>query len=362
MISRRHFIKQSGLVAASSVFPVPDFIKSQSKRKLGVALVGLGYYSRDLLAPALQLTSYCELRGIVTGTPSKIPGWQAKYGIADKNIYNYENMHQMVNNDAIDIVYIVLPNSLHKKYTIIGAEAGKHVWCEKPMATTAKDCMAMIKSCKKNKVQLTVGYRMQHEPVTQEIIRMAKSRPFGKINDLKAEAGFYNSGGDGTHWKLHPELGGGAMFDMGVYPLNAVRYATQMEPISVSARFENSRPDLFKVDETTFFELEFPDGIMARCKTSFAQNINHLKIDCAEGWYELRPFQSYSGVQGKTSSGKLFSPFRGNQQAKQMDDDALAIMDNKSPLVPGEEGLRDIEIVESIFASAQSGGTRILLN
>ena len=361
MISRRNFIKHSGLVAASSVFPVPDFLRFKPSRKLGVALVGLGYYSRDLLAPALQLTSHCELRGIVTGTPSKIPVWQAKYGIADKNVYNYQNMHQLINNDDIDVVYIVLPNAMHKKYTIIAAEAGKHVWCEKPMATNAKDCEAMIASCKQNKVQLTIGYRMQHEPVTQEIIRMAKAQPFGAIRDLKAEAGFYNRGGDGTHWKLHPELGGGAMFDMGVYPLNAVRYATQMEPVSVSARIENSRPDLFKVDETTFFELEFPNGIMAQCKTSFAENINHLKIDCSSGWYELKPFQSYNGVKGKTSSGKSFSPFSGNQQAKQMDDDALAIIQNQSPLVPGEEGLRDIEIVESIFKSAQSGGTRILL-
>ncbi|MCA0932192.1 Gfo/Idh/MocA family oxidoreductase [Lutimonas saemankumensis] len=362
MISRRNFIRQSGLVAASSVFPIPEFLKSGPSRKLGVALVGLGYYSRDLLAPALQLTKYCELRGIVTGTPSKIPVWQAKYGIADRNVYNYENMYQMVNNDDIDIVYIVLPNAMHKKYTIIGAEAGKHVWCEKPMATTAKDCKAMIDSCRKNKVQLTIGYRMQHEPVTQEIIRMAGSRPFGRIEKLKAEAGFYNRGGDGSHWKLHPELGGGAMFDMGVYPLNAVRYATQMEPISVSARIENSRPELFKVDETTFFELEFPNGVMAKCKTSFAENINHLKIDCSSGWYELRPFQSYSGVQGRTSSGSTFLPFSGNQQAKQMDDDAIAIIENQDPVVPGEEGLRDIQIVESIFKSAQSGGARILLS
>lgn len=361
MISRRNFIKQSGLVAASSVFPIPDFLKPKPSRKLGVALVGLGYYSRDLLAPALQLTSYCELRGIVTGTPSKIPVWQAKYGIADKNVYNYENMYQLANNDDIDIVYIVLPNALHKKYSIIGAEAGKHVWCEKPMATTARDCKAMIASCEKNKVQLTIGYRMQHEPVTQKIIQMAKSKPFGDFKKLKAEAGFYNRGGDGSHWKLHPELGGGAMFDMGVYPLNAVRYATQMEPVSVSARIENSRPELFRVDETTFFELEFPNGVMAQCKTSFAESINHLKIDCSSGWYELQPFQSYSGVQGRTSSGKSFSPFSGNQQAKQMDDDSLAIIQNQSPMVPGEEGLRDIEIVESIFKSAQTGGARISL-
>ncbi len=361
MDNRRSFLKKSGLLIAASSISFPQFLYAQPKKKLGVALVGLGYYSRDLLAPALQLTEHCELRGIVTGSPDKIPVWQAKYGIADKNIFNYENMHQIAGNDDIDVVYIVLPNALHKKYAIIAAEAGKHVWCEKPMAPTVKDCEEIIAACKKNKVQLTVGYRMQHEPVTQKIVNMARSKPFGHIRKLRAEAGFYNSGGDGTHWKLHKELAGGAMFDMGVYPLNAARYATQMEPLSVTARMENTRPELLKVDETTYFDLEFPGGIMASCKTSFGENINHLKVDCQSGWYELKPFQSYTGVAGRTSEGEVFMPFKGNQQARQMDDDALAIKQRTAPLVPGEEGLKDIRIVEAIFESSKKGSERIVL-
>jgi len=171
MNNRRSFIKKAGLLTAISVMPACNFIIPKKKGKLGVALVGLGYYSRDLLAPALQLTKHCELKGIVTGSPEKIPIWQQKYGIASKNVYNYENMHEIANNDAIDVVYIVLPNGLHKKYTIIGANAGKHVWCEKPMAMNVLECQQMIDACAKNKVQLTIGYRMQHEPVTQQIIK-----------------------------------------------------------------------------------------------------------------------------------------------------------------------------------------------
>jgi len=361
MTNRRTFIKKSGWLVAAGTMPFTHFSFIQPKKKLGVALVGLGYYSGDLLAPALQLTEYCELRGIVTGSPHKISDWQSKYSIPDQNVYNYDNFHQIANNDDIDIVYIVLPNGLHEKYTLIAADAGKHVWCEKPMATTPKECESMIEACRKNKVQLTIGYRMQHEPVTQKIISMARSKPFGDIKKLKAEAGFRHGGGDGSHWKLNTELGGGSMYDMGVYPLNAVRYATQMEPISVSARMENSRPEIFKVDETTYFDLEFPGGIMAKCKTSFAENMNLLRIDCASGWYELKPFQSYSGVKGKASDGQVFSPFQGNQQARQMDDDALAIIQNTPPLVPGEEGLKDIIIVEAIFNSSKNGGKRIVL-
>lgn len=359
MSKRRSFLKKTALLMAASTIPFPNYLYARQKPKLGVALVGLGYYSKDLLAPALQLTQHCELKGIVTGSPEKIPLWKSTYGILDKNIYNYDNMHEIANNEDIDVVYIVLPNTLHKKYTVIGAEAGKHVWCEKPMATSVKDCEEMIASCQKNKVQLTIGYRMQHEPVTQRIIEMASSKPFGNIKSLYAEAGFFNRGGDGTHWKQHKELGGGAMFDMGVYPLNAVRYATGLEPLSVSARIQNFRSDLFKVDETTLFDLDFPGGIKAKCKTSFAENLNHLKVSCSKGWYELYPFQSYSGVTGKASDGRVYDAFKGNQQARQMDDDALAIMHNKAVLVPGEEGMKDIKVVEAIFKSAENNGKRI---
>ncbi|NJW54366.1 Gfo/Idh/MocA family protein, partial [Salinimicrobium oceani] len=150
MENRRNFIKKSGLVLAATALPFPGFLFGAEKKKLGVALVGLGGYSTHQLAPALQETEYCELRGIVTGSPHKIPQWQEKYGIPDSNVYNYENMHEIANNDDIDVVYIVLPNSMHAKYTIIAANAGKHVWCEKPMAMNAEECRQMIAACEKN--------------------------------------------------------------------------------------------------------------------------------------------------------------------------------------------------------------------
>lgn len=361
MKNRRSFIKKAGLITAASILPIPNFVIPDQKKKLGVALVGLGYYSRYLLAPALQLTNYCELKGIVTGSPEKIPIWQKNYGIESKNVYNYQTMHQISNNDEIDIVYIVLPNSMHKKYTIVGANAGKHVWCEKPMAITVNECQQMIDACTKNKVQLTIGYRMQHEPVTQKIIQWRTSKPYGNIKSVNAEAGFYNSRPDRNYWKSKKELGGGSMFDMGVYPLNAARYATGLEPIAVSATHEFKRPTIFEADETTLFMLHFANGLKASCRTSFAESINKLRVDCDRGWYELKPMQSYRGVQGITSDQKKLVPFQGNQQAKQMDDDALAILNKTAPIVPGEEGMKDIKVVEGIFKSAANNGQLITL-
>ena len=120
-----------------------------SNKKLGVALVGLGTYAAGQLAPALQQTVHCYLAGIVTGTPSKAAAWKEKYNIPDKNIYSYDNFDTIKDNPDIDIVYVVLPNSMHAAYTIRAAQAGKHVICEKPMALTVADCDAMIAACKK---------------------------------------------------------------------------------------------------------------------------------------------------------------------------------------------------------------------
>lgn len=360
MNNRRTFIKKSGLFLAASTLPSYDFLLGRPNRKLGVALVGLGYYSTDLLAPALQKTDHCELRGIVTGSPEKIPQWQEKYGIKDANVYNYDNMDSIANNDDIDVVYIVLPTSMHAEYAIKAANAGKHVWCEKPMAKTAEECRQIIDACNRNNVKLSIGYRMQHEANTQTIMKWAETKPFGKIENLEAAAGY--NGSTITPWKLEKEMGGGAMYDMGVYPLNAARYTTGMEPIAVSATHTTDRPQMFdEVDETTIFELEFPDGIVANCRTSFGESMNNLEVNCENGWYYLRPFQSYSGVKGKASDGTVLEPFGKNQQAVQMDNDSLAILNDEPVLVPGEDGLRDIVILEKIYESAAKNGERLLI-
>lgn len=322
------------------------------ERKLGVALVGLGYYSTDLLAPGLQRTKNCYLAGIVTGTPSKAERWKQQYNIPDRNIYNYQNFESLANNPAIDVVYVVLPPSMHAEYSIKAAEAGKHVWCEKPMAMTAAECQRMIDASKKNKVQLTVGYRMHHEPNTQKIMKFAKDLTYGKLKDLSAAAGYREGRTD--HWKQKKALGGGAMYDMGVYPLNAARYASGMEPIAVTARASTTRPEIYReVEETMEFDLEFPGGATAKCETSFGKGMNDLQVNFQKGSYTLSPFQAYSGINGETSDGVKLNEQVPHQQAKQMDEDAMAIIRKSKPIVPGGEGLKDIRIVEAIYRSVK---------
>ncbi|MEX0721819.1 MAG: Gfo/Idh/MocA family oxidoreductase [Balneolaceae bacterium] len=363
-ITRKNFFKRTGgLIAGSSLIAgFPSIIIPKTKEKLGVALVGLGNYATGRLAPGLQQTEHCELRGIVTGTPAKIPVWQERYNIPDGNVYNYETMPEVADNDDIDVIYIVLPPGLHAKYAIVGAEAGKHVWCEKPMANTVDECQALIDAANNNKVQLTIGYRMQHEPNTQTINKYGEEQTYGAVREVKSGAGFTANHTDENDWRRIAELGGGALYDMGVYPINGARHAIGKEPVAVIGSQWSERSEMYsEVDEFTEFELEFSDGVIAKCETSFGKSTNYFDVDAEEGWYNLRPFQTYSGVQGETSDGTKLPPDSNHQQARQMDNDALAIIESKNPIAPGEDGLKDIRIVEAIMESSRKDGARIQL-
>lgn len=360
MISRRDSLKTLGfatglgLLAPSSLFACGT--KSQ-KDKLGIALVGLGYYSTDLLAPALQITKNCYLAGIVTGTPSKAEAWKSKYNIPEKNIYNYENFDRIADNPDIDVIYIVLPPSMHREFVERAAKAKKEVWCEKPMAVTAEDCQAMINACKENGVGLSIGYRCQHEPNTQAYQKIVKEGALGKVLSVDCAAGYREGRTD--HWKQKREMGGGVIYDMGVYAIQGARLGSGMEPIAVnSAKVWTERPEIYKdgLGEIVEAELEFPGGVIGKIKTSFAENTNFLNIKCEKGMIEMAPFSAYSGNKGKSPLGEINFPYDVPwQQANQMDNDAMTIMQGKPMPVPGEEGLRDIRIVQAILQSAETG-------
>ncbi|PWJ58422.1 glucose-fructose oxidoreductase [Dyadobacter jejuensis] len=354
-LTRRNFIVAGAGLTAASIFSSSVFALNKPKEKLGVALVGLGYYSTDLLAPALQLTQNCYLAGIVTGSPDKAETWKKKYNIPEKNIYNYKNFDQIANNPDIDVVYVVLPPSMHAEYTIRAANAGKHVFCEKPMALNVSECEAMIKACKDNKKSLSIGYRCQHDPNTQEFMRMAREKPMGKARLVSCAAGYFD--GRTAHWKQKKAMGGGSMYDMGVYALQGARLAIGEEPILVTAQHINNRPDIYhEVDETTAFQLHFPSGALATCTGSFGIQSNFLKVDYEKGKLFIEPFSSYRGNKGVSTLGEINFPIE-NQQAQQMDDDALTIMQNRPQMVPGEEGMRDIRVVEAIYQAAKKGGS-----
>jgi len=356
--SRRNFIRTGSIglgalalepVLSSSGFPVP------AKKKLGVALVGLGSYSSGQLGPALRHTKDCYLAGIVTGTPSKAIDWAKRYDIPEKNIYNYQSFGEIANNPDIDIVYIVLPVFMHKEYTIKAAQAGKHVICEKPMALNAKECKEMIAACKKANRLLSIGYRLHFEPHNLEVMRLGQQHILGNIKHIDTGNGFTYRG-DPNAWRLKKAMaGGGGLMDMGIYSIQGARYSTGLEPIAVKATQQKLRPDFFKeVDETVFWELEFPGKLITTGKSSYNNDWSYLKVEAEMGNFELGPAYGYGGIDGSVNGTPMKFP-QIVQQAAQMDDFAKCIILNKSSRVPGEEGLKDMNVVDAIYRSLDSG-------
>ena len=325
----------------------------QAKKKLGIALVGLGSYSKGQLAPALKETQDCYLAGIVTGSPDKVDKWRQDYDIPAENVYNYENFDSIKDNPAIDIVYVVLPNAMHADFTIRAAKAGKHVICEKPMAVTVEDCDRMIAACKEAGKMLSIGYRLHFEPYNKEAMRIGQEQVFGKLKKIKAEHGMGSTSG----WRLDKELaGGGPLMDVGIYCVQAARYTTGLEPIAVTA-IEEPKTDSEKykeIEESLTWQMEFPGGILAECKCSYSKPQNLLRGDAENGWFELRPAYAYRGISGETAKGKMNFE-QVNQQALQMDDFARAIKDKRATPVSGEMGRQDVKILQAIYKAMESG-------
>ncbi len=354
--SRRSFIRQVGATALATpaLSWLADAAWAQDSKPLGVALVGLGYYSENQLAPALQQTKLCRLTGIVTGTPAKADKWGKKYNIPKKNIYDYQSFDRIADNPDIDIIYVVLPNALHAEYTIRALKAGKHVICEKPMAVSVKECEQMIAAAKAANRQLSIGYRLHFTPHHQEAMRLGQKKVFGALKVLETSDGFKM--GDPNQWRLKKALsGGGAMMDIGIYALQASRYVTGEEPVSVFAQEFKTDPVKFKeVDETLLWQLKFPSGAVANSTGTYAASVERLYATAENGWFEMGPCYGYGEIKGRTSKGEMNFP-QVNHQAAQMDDFTQCIRQNKPSSVPGEEGLKDLRVIEGIYRSIDTG-------
>ena len=327
---------------------------------LRVAIMGIGTYG-NIIARALQATTKAKLVGVVSGSPEKVKDWQTKYGIPDKNVYNYDNFENIKNNPDIDAIYVIVPNFLHKPYVLRAAKTGKHVISEKPLGLNAKECQEMVDGCKKAGVKLLVGYRMHFEPKNLEIIAMRNAGEFGKIKYFTGNGGFRI--GDPTQWRLDKaKAGGGSMMDIGIYAVNGVRYMVGEEPIWVTAQEVKSDPVKFKegVDETITFQLGFPSGAIAQCLSTYSMNnVDRFLMIGEKGYAELIPANGYGPLNGKTHKGdlKAVSGRLPVQQTIQMDEMAGILLEGKKPVVPvdGEEAVKDAKIIDAIYEAVKKG-------
>lgn len=367
MSTRRDFLQKLSLgIGAMAFTPFTSNASAFShfgkpQKQLRIALMGLGGYA-NIVARAMKDCKLAELKGIITGTPSKIPLWQKNYNIPDKNIYNYNTLHRISDNPDIDMVYITTPNSLHHKNVLQVAATGKHVLCEKPLADNAQQAREMIAACKAAGVRFYVGYRMHFEPHTRELIRMRKAGEFGKIMHVNNYMGFRI--GDPNQWRLRKALaGGGAMMDVGIYALNGARYAAGEEPVWVTAQeTKTDKVKFSEVDETVTFQLGFPSGALASCGTTYNfNNYERLYVIGDKGFAELSPAFGYGPIAGKTHLGPMNQPVVTHQTA-QMDGLADCILNGTpDPAMTAEEGLKDMIVIDAVYESIRKNGARILL-
>ncbi|MEO6316737.1 MAG: Gfo/Idh/MocA family oxidoreductase [Chitinophagaceae bacterium] len=313
--------------------------------KLGVALLGMGNYASQKLAPALKETRHCYLAGVITSDLSKA----VSYDLKKENIYTYDDFDSIKDNADIDVVYIVTPSALHADYAIRAAKAGKHVICEKPLATTIEDCDRIISACINAGVTLSVGYRLHFEPHHQQMMHLGQTHKFGYIQKVIAKDGLDEVDG----WRLNTALAGegGPLMDVGIYCLQAANYIYNMSPIAVSAQ---------QTGDIIYFQLEYAGGFTAECECSYSVKMDYLHAAANNGWFELEPAFSYDGIKGKTSLGTMqFEPV--NQQALEMDCIAKAILAGKSSPVPGEMGREDVGVLLATCEALRTG-ERVLLD
>ncbi len=341
---------------ASVIVPGPP------PKKLRYAIVGLGKFGVGTILPAFAGSQRSQPTALVSGDRNKARAIAAQYHIHPKNIYDYKNYDDIINNPEIDAVYIILPNSLHAEYTVRAAQAGKHVLCEKPLATSVGDAERMIAACKKADVKLMTAYRSQYEVYNRTLIQWTQEKKYGPAQMIVADHNMDIGGA--KQWRLDPILsGGGSLVDIGVYSLNATRYLTGEEPIEINAMTHKDAQDSrFKhVEQTIAFQLKFPSGVLANCSSSYSMPFfNRYHVVASNGWYGLNPATAYHGQRLHHGAGETFQETRikhNNQFAAMMDHFAKCVHHDIQPRTGGEEGLQDVRLMQLIYQAAEARET-----
>ncbi|GGA62182.1 glucose-fructose oxidoreductase [Edaphobacter acidisoli] len=360
-LSRRDFSKLGAMGLASRM--LPEGFGQTSSRKIGYCVIGIGRIADHFLR-GVQESSHSKITGFVSGHRDKAERFAAQYGVPKDSIYNYEDMDRMIDNKQIDAVYVALPNNMHAEYTIRSAKAGKHVLCEKPMSTTVADAEAMIAACKSANVKLMIAYRLHYEPFNLKAIQMIRNGDIGEVQTINGAFGFNSPQGE---WRLTKKYGGGgSLFDVGIYVVNACRYLTGEEPASFTGITSTLDHDgrFNEVEENVSWTMKFPSGILATGSSTYGTQMpGYFKVFGTKGWLGMNPAYNYDGLRlqanyWKTPGSPLvkideINPERDPKQfAREADHMSECILNNRTPSSPGEEGLRDMRYIKAIYHAA----------
>jgi predicted dehydrogenase len=367
-LTRRDFSRLSAMAAMAGALPRLGAQADEpqpSGRKLRWGIVGLGRISMDHFMPAVALSKTGRITALVSGHREKAEKQAAMYNVPSPSIYSYDNYDEIAQNKEIDAVYIALPNQMHAEYTIRAAKAGKHVLCEKPMATSVADCNAMIAACEKHRVKLMIAYRCQYQPQHLKAIEIIRSGAIGQVQTIESAFGFPIQAGE---WRLNKKMaGGGPLMDVGIYSLNACRYLTGEEPGEIKANASTIDQDgrFNEVEENDGWTMKFPSGILASCTTTYGGDTGgggFFKVHGSKGWVAMEPAFPYNGMRLMAHSFdgldlEMPDPQKDPAQfTVQADYFADCVWNHREPKTDGQEGLRDMTIISEIYQAAGMRG------
>ncbi len=332
------------------------------QKRLGYAVVGLGRIAQKAVLPAFRHSREAKLEAVVSGDASKARRLAARYGASAW--YGYEDYDRCLADPRVEAVFIATDNATHARYSVRAAEAGRHVLCEKPMATTVEECREMIRACRNHRVRLMIAYRKYFEPASLALKRLVETGQLGRLKIIHSAFTFLlPRKSRGREWHLQsPAAGGGALVDVGVYAVNSIRWLTGAEPVEASAYPWSADRERFRdAEESIAFQLRFPGGLFAQASASFgAARASFLNVMGEKGWAALDPAYAFDDER------RLFGEIGGRWFEKRfpiMDEfalelDALArgVREAEDPEPDGWEGLRDVAVMQAIHRAADDGG------
>ncbi|MCU4800036.1 Gfo/Idh/MocA family oxidoreductase [Halobacteria archaeon HArc-gm2] len=338
-----------------------DWERAVDGGPLRFAVVGLGWFGRDVALPAIEDSDYCEATAVVSGSAEKASSVAEERGL--DAALTYEEYADGEHAEAYDAVYVVTPNALHLPHVETAATLGKDVLCEKPLEATAERAERVVDVCEEAGVRLMTAYRMQ----TTRSVRWVRDQiDAGVIGDPVQFAGEFSfnmlaGGGDPDQWRLDPDLaGGGALMDVGVYPLNTARFVLDADPVAVHATAIENPPEFDGVDEHVSFTLEFPDDVTAQCTASYgASGANHMTIVGTDGRITVDPVFDVDADRritiardhGETTVDVTEPP----EMVEEFDFFATAVLGDRDIGPDGRHGHFDLRVTEAVYESSDEG-------
>jgi glucose-fructose oxidoreductase len=330
---------------------------SRPSSRVRIAVVGLGHFAQAAVLPAIEQLADVELTALVSGSQHKLDELGRRYGV--RALCSYDRLDALLASDAVDAVYIAVPNDLHAELTLVAARHGVHVLCEKPMAPTEAECMQMIRACEQRHVKLMIAYRLHFEAANLVAVELARG---GEIGEPRLFSSVFSMQVRSGNIRTQPRRGAGPLYDIGTYCLNAARYLFRTEPIEVVAmKFAGRDPRFAAVDEAFAVTLRFPLDRVAQFTCSFgARDRAHYQVVGTEGFLTLDNAYEYAAdemrlhVEGKHGIKERTFPKR-DQIAAEIEYFARCVREDLDPEPSGWEGLADVRILQAIQASARFG-------